>query len=237
MRTSESLSQIAPALVDALGEIEGAEKRGNNTHFKSQYATLEAVIGASREVLTRHNLALMQFPGALEGGTLSLETVIIHASGEWVSGDFQIALGKVDPQGVGSALTYARRYAQKAALNIPDVDDDAEAAVGRGPDAKPPHPKLDVAPLGPDFWNCDGPGMTASAAKKAGMDLIHDGMRTAISEIHSATAMREWIEANLEDIRKMPRSWRAVLREDCELKREEFGPTENDRRAARWPLN
>src|SRR5688572_33215864 len=74
----------------------------------------------------------MQFPGALANGALSLETIIMHESGEWVSADFQIAVGKVDPQGVGSALSYARRYAQKAALNMADMDDDGETAMGRG---------------------------------------------------------------------------------------------------------
>lgn len=136
MRTTDSLVNIAPDLVLALAEIEGVAKDGANPAFRaggkpSQYTTLGAVIGASKEILAKHNLGLMQFPGALVDGTLSLETVIFHKSGEWVSGDFQIALGKVDPQGVGSALTYARRYAQKAALNIPDVDDDAEAATDR----------------------------------------------------------------------------------------------------------
>lgn len=136
MRSTESLINIAPDLVQALAEIEGVAKDGANPAFKaggkpSLYTTLGAVIGASREILAKHNLGLMQFPGALLDGTLTLETVIIHKSGEWVSGDFQIALGKVDPQGVGSALTYARRYAQKSALNIPDADDDAEAATDR----------------------------------------------------------------------------------------------------------
>lgn len=136
MRTTPTIAAIAPALVKALSEIEGASKDAANDAFKknnkgTKYATLDAVISASRETLAKHGLALMQWPGHLEGGTLSLETVILHESGEWVSGDFQIALGKVDPQGVGSALTYARRYAQKAALNIPDLDDDGEAAMDR----------------------------------------------------------------------------------------------------------
>lgn len=131
MKTSESIATIAPALVAALAKIEGAAKSAKNDHFKSRYATLEAVIEASKDVLAEHKLCLLQFPGALTNGALGLETVLMHESGEWVSGDFQIALGKLDPQGVGSALTYARRYAQMAALNIPAVDDDAESAMPR----------------------------------------------------------------------------------------------------------
>jgi hypothetical protein len=132
MRHSESLTKIAPALVKALGKIEGAAKTATNGGFKTKYATLESVIDSSRDILTEHGLTLIQLPGACASGVLNLETILMHESGEWISGEMGIALGKTDPQGVGSALTYARRYAQMAALNMPAVDDDAEAAMGRG---------------------------------------------------------------------------------------------------------
>lgn len=141
MKTSETLTKIAPALVKALSEIEGAAKSASNSHFRSKYATLENVIDASRDVLKKHGLCLMQFPSHSDNGSLGLETVFMHESGEWVSGDvFQIAVGKQDPQGFGSALTYARRYAQVAAMNIPTVDDDGEAAMGRAPSPSPQQP-------------------------------------------------------------------------------------------------
>lgn len=232
MRTSDSLTKIAPALVAALGEIEGAAKTGNNPHFRSRYATLEAVIDASKDTLTRHGLTMIQLPGALVSNVLTLETILLHTSGEYIAGDFGIALGKVDPQGVGSALSYARRYAQMAALNMPAVDDDGESAMVRGSDAKPEHAKLDVAPIGPDFWNCDGPGMTANAAKRAGLDQIHEAMREGIRQQHGRADMREWINNNLENIQKMPKSWRVILRQDCEEQAESFGPADNERRAA-----
>ena len=138
MRSSASIAAIAPDLVAALGEMEGVAREGENPAFKRdskpmKYATLDAVILASREVLTKHNIGLMQWPGAVVDGKLSLETILLHKSGEWVAGDFEIYLGKLEPQGIGSALTYARRYAQKAALNLPDLDDDAEASKGGEP--------------------------------------------------------------------------------------------------------
>jgi len=131
MRHSETLTKIAPAIVKALAEIKGAAKDSKNPHFKNDYASLESVIEASKETLAKHGLALMQFPGALNGNALGLETILLHESGEWLSGEdaFGIALGKMDAQGVGSALTYARRYAQMSALNIPALDDDAEGSV------------------------------------------------------------------------------------------------------------
>jgi len=144
MNHSETLTKIAPALVAALGKIEGAAKKKTNPGFKSKYADLETVIDASRDILTEHGLTVMQFPGACSGGVLNLETVIMHESGEWVSAEMGIALGKTDPQGVGSAVSYARRYALMAALNMPAVDDDGEASMGRA--RQDPTPSaLDVA--------------------------------------------------------------------------------------------
>lgn len=138
MRSSETLTKIAPALVAALAKIEGAAKTKVNPGFKSRYADLETVIDASRDILAAHELTVIQLPGALVGGVLNLETILMHSSGEWISGEMGIALGKTDPQGVGSALTYARRYAQMAALNMPAVDDDGEAAMNRQHQVTPP---------------------------------------------------------------------------------------------------
>ena len=132
MKHSDTLAAIAPALVAALGKIEGAAKTKANPGFKgTKYADLETVINASRDILTEHGLTIIQLPGACAAGILNLETILMHTSGEWISGEMGIALGKTDPQGVGSALTYARRYAQMAALNMPAVDDDGERAMGR----------------------------------------------------------------------------------------------------------
>jgi ERF superfamily len=138
MRQSESIAKLAPALVKALSEIGGAAKGSTNPHFKKKYAALEDVIDASKDTLAKHGLALIQFPGAFSNGTMTLDTIFLHDSGEWISGSepFGVATAKSDPQAVGSALTYARRYAQMAALNMPAVDDDGEAATRQPPQAK-----------------------------------------------------------------------------------------------------
>lgn len=142
MKSSASIATLAPALVAALAEIGGVSKGKTNPHFKSKYATLESVIEASKGILANHGIALMQFPSAFNGGAMSLDTVLLHESGEWLSGEeaFGVATGKQDPQAVGSALTYARRYAQMAVLNMPAVDDDAEAAVRPPGQSKPQEP-------------------------------------------------------------------------------------------------
>lgn len=149
MKHSDTLAAIAPALVKALGKIEGAAKTKANPGFKgTKYADLETVINSSRDTLTEHGLTIIQLPGACAAGVMNLETIIMHESGEWISGEMGIALGKTDPQGVGSALTYARRYAQMAALNMAAVDDDGEAAMGRGGHHPPAETTVDPRTTG-----------------------------------------------------------------------------------------
>lgn len=211
MNRSDTLGAIAPALVAALGKIEGAAKKKTNPGFKSKYADLETVIDASRDILTEHGLTLIQLPSAGGEGTMTLETILLHESGEFIAGTFEMVLGKRDPQGVGSALTYARRYAQMAALNMPAVDDDAEAAHGRSNGHSEPT-RITPASDGPDFWKCDGGGMTAFAAKKAGLDVTHETLRQGFHEMGSIDGWKEYCEANLSDIQKMPKSWRIELR-------------------------
>jgi len=147
MKQSPTLGMIAPALVKALAAIKGATKDRQNPHFKNDYATLESVIEASRDALATNDLCAIQGPGAFVDGKLTLTTRLLHSSGEWIESTFHMPLAKTDPQGTGSALTYARRYALMAALNVSPVDDDAEAASGRpeapqaSPEAKRAEPK------------------------------------------------------------------------------------------------
>jgi DNA recombination protein Rad52 len=75
---------------------------------------------------------------------------------------------------------------------------------------------LSIHPDGKDFWKCDGPGMTAHYAKKEGFGELHEKMREQIRNLHTDTQRREWIEENLPDIQKMPKSWRVILRADLE---------------------
>lgn len=136
MKTSDTLAKIAPAMVAASAEIEGAAKSANNSHFKSKYATLESVIDATRDALAKNELCVIQAPGVMTGNLLTMTTRLMHSSGEWIEAEYQIPLAKADPQASGSAITYARRYALMALLNVPAVDDDAEAAQGRGNQAQ-----------------------------------------------------------------------------------------------------
>ena len=132
MNKSESIKELATALAKAQSEIENATKNAANPHFRSKYADLAEVLNTSRPVLSKHGISIMQFP-AYSDGTASVETVVMHASGEWMSGVASCHVAKDDAQGIGSATTYLRRYSLAAIAGIAQEDDDGESAVGRKP--------------------------------------------------------------------------------------------------------
>lgn len=129
---SSDITKIATALHAAQGSLSVVVKDAKNPAFKSRYATLEAVIDAAKPALQSAGIAFTQAPGALIDGALEVTTMLIHAeSGQWMRSTLHVPLGKRDPQGVGSAITYACRYSLMAALGLPPADDDAEGAMDR----------------------------------------------------------------------------------------------------------
>lgn len=133
MITSSSIGAIAKALAAAQREIGVAVKDATNPHFRSKYADLQAVDEACRPALSKHGIAIAQGTGYADGFVF-VTTRLLHAdTGEWIEATLHIAPGKHDAQGVGSAITYARRFGLSALAAVPaGVDDDGEAAVGRG---------------------------------------------------------------------------------------------------------
>jgi hypothetical protein len=135
MTTSESITAIAPALIKAQGQMVGISKTGNNPAFRSKYITLDAILDAVRPILTANGLVLMQ--GHVDNLShegrivaITIESLIVHSSGEWISTTVTIPVTKQDAHGLGSALTYGRRYSVSALLAISaDEDDDANTAV------------------------------------------------------------------------------------------------------------
>lgn len=150
MGSSQSISLIAAALAKAQGSIGVADKNSINSHFKSDYANLTAVWGACRAPLTSNGICVTQTTDRdLDGWVLI--TTLLHSSGEWISSVYPLNPIKNDPQGLGSAMTYARRYSLAALVGVVQADDDGEAAVGRRPqeqDApqRPAPPKPNATP-------------------------------------------------------------------------------------------
>lgn len=125
---SETIASLAAAFAKAQATIEGAVKGKVNPAFRSKYADLASVWDACREQLSSNGLAVMQFPGEVVDGRMTLTTQMTHESGEWMRSTMSVPLAKADPQGAGSALTYARRYALAAVVGVCPEDDDGNAA-------------------------------------------------------------------------------------------------------------
>jgi len=128
MRTSEQINELAAALATAQGSIEGAKKDSLNPHFKNKYADLAAVWDACREHLSKNGLSVIQPVVTVEGRTLTI-TRLLHKSGQWIEdGGIPLMLPQDNMQGLGSALTYSRRYGLMAMVGIAPEDDDGNAA-------------------------------------------------------------------------------------------------------------
>jgi hypothetical protein len=127
----ELTSGIAEAFVAAQKEFEKTGLDSKNPHFRNDYASLAACIGAVKGALNKHGISLIQKTHACDTG-VKVETIFLHESGaDFSGGVMYLPAEKQTPQGYGSALTYARRYSLLAACGIPpeeSLDDDGEAA-------------------------------------------------------------------------------------------------------------
>ena len=136
MNKSESITELAKALHKAQGKIKHAVKDSANPFFKSKYADLTSVWDAIRDAFQAEGLSVAQIPSMAESGAPCLETLLMHTSGQWLSGVLPLNPIKSDPQGIGSAITYMRRYALQSIAGVCADDDDGEAANGRGGNKK-----------------------------------------------------------------------------------------------------
>lgn len=127
MNKSESIAVLAKALSAAQSEFENPSKNATNPHFHSKYADLAELVNVVRPVLSRHGLSITQWPGFVDG-LCTVETVLMHQSGEWLSGVSSTPVTKQDPQGIGSATTYLRRYSMAAICGLAQEDDDGNTA-------------------------------------------------------------------------------------------------------------
>ncbi len=125
---------LAAALVSAQADMPALQRDKLNPHFKSRYLSLESLLEEVLPVLNSHGLALVQLPSfglGQDGSTYpALQTMIIHGeSGESIETTMLLLAVKSDPQGQGSAITYARRYSLMSMLGLSaDEDDDGNAA-------------------------------------------------------------------------------------------------------------
>lgn len=127
MGMSLQINELAAALSKAQGAMESATKGVDNLFFKSKYADLNEYIQTAKKPLSDNGLAVIQHVGNSETKA-KVTTILTHSSGQWMSSTIELAPTKQDPQGMGSAITYARRYSYGAILGMGAEDDDGNAA-------------------------------------------------------------------------------------------------------------
>lgn len=147
MNKSESIKSLAAALVKAQGEFRGVPMNSTNPFLKNKYADLGAVIESAKPVMAANGLAVSQLVGG-DGATISVTTMLMHTSGEWIESTVSILVGeekgKSTAQVAGSIITYLRRYGLAAILGL-YADEDAD---GNHPAAAKPEVKsVQVPPL------------------------------------------------------------------------------------------
>ena len=147
MNHSENITELAKALHKAQGELEFAKKDAVNPHFNSRYADLWRIWQVAKAPLQNNGLVVTQtfdWPANTErnGETVTIVTTLLHVSGQWIESNLTLKPTKPDPQGIGSAITYGKRYSLSSILGIvADEDDD-------GNQASSPTPKTPAKALG-----------------------------------------------------------------------------------------
>ena len=164
MTRSESINELATALAAAQGAIQHAKKDSENPHFRSKYADLAAVWEACRGALTAQGLSVVQSPRLVSGGEavwlVEVETTLLHASGQFVSDVLAVPVSPASAQAVGSAITYARRYALAALVGVAPAGDDDDG--DRAEPMAPPRPTKAAAKSPLPAKIPDKPGMVTA---------------------------------------------------------------------------
>lgn len=224
MLTSETTGAIALALSKAQGEITNAALDASNPGFKrggkdAKYATLAAVWDACRSALAKNEIAVVQSPANGEGGEVTITTMLVHSSGEWMRGELTLKPSAPTPQGAGSAITYARRYSLAAMVGVaPDDDDDGNAASGASlsqtrtqPKQQAPTPKPSPAVEAPMFtltnWENEIIPFRDDATY---LEAIEDTLRSSKNEAES----RAFAENNFEGFLKHVRNLDSLVKKD-----------------------
>lgn len=137
MKTSDQIELLFKALVAAQAEAQHANFDSLNPHFRSKYASLAEVIDTLRPVMAKHGLAVLQLPGWREDRGHVLCNRVLHESGQWLEEEIVLTPVKTDPQGLGSAITYAKRYSLPGFFMIASEEDDDANAASHGPQVTP----------------------------------------------------------------------------------------------------
>jgi hypothetical protein len=197
---SETIVKIAAALGKMQAVMQPAAKDKTNPHFKAKYADLVSVWEACRKPLTDNGLSVTQLISSESPSVVVVTTMLMHESGEWLRSSLQLSAGGGDPQKIGSAVTYGRRFGLCAMIGVVADDDDDGAAASRPRegygggygDREPPGAEYRQAPqddtqlqaaIG-DWKDAIRDAPDAAALKKVGAQLMRqpDAVKVATRE-------------------------------------------------------
>lgn len=195
---SPELKDLATALSKAQGELIPAPMDSDNPHYRSRFASLASVVSTARPVLSKHGLSVTQMVTHV-GEKPALVTRLMHLSGQWVESTMLLSVTQAGMQPLGSAITYAKRYAFSAMVGIVAEDDDdgnsadgkssptaqmpakapskpAHAALRGDPTTKAPPTPKNVAPASVDHLKDLGKAATARGVLPADMTELIKGL-------------------------------------------------------------
>ena len=193
MKHSESIALLAGALAKAQLQIEPASKNATNPHFRSHYADLASIWDACRGPLNTNGLSIVQFPCDGDVGRTGLCTMLLHSSGEFISEVVTTRSQKDVPQGLGSALTYLRRYALAAVVGVTATEDDDGNAASTPANARvsTPAPRPYIPPP------VSMPAVNApSVAQKPVSQPVSQPVQTATSTTSAVQAIVEFYKVD-----------------------------------------
>ena len=198
MKTSDNVDKIIPAFIAFQAELPAVPKDSENPHFRNKYASLGAITEAMRPHLKNHGLGYMQYMAHRDGFQFMI-TRFAHTSGQWIEDDgYLLNPTKNDPQGMGSAVTYGRRYTISAFAGIiSEDDDDGNRASEPAPAKKlPPVPKAEQLQE-PDWFNDLG---ELNDKGKLAAKSIHEGFawdkieKHYLIDKHTRKLVQDYIE-------------------------------------------
>jgi len=189
IEASDSLGKFADAMAKAQASMGGATKGSRNPHFNSAFADLASVVNAVKGPLSSQGIAFVQLPSS-DGDMVSVTTRLVHSSGEWMQCTLSARPRKNDPQGVGSVVTYLKRYTLQAMCGVPSEDDDGNAgSQAPEPKAHPFDPRPAVNAI-EAAWSEHYKGTATDWAKSVGFDLMQeprDSLKALMADVQAGT--------------------------------------------------
>lgn len=214
--SDENRADLFAAYAKAQADMGPVLKGAVNPAFRSKYADLASVVDAVLPAMNKNGLAVIQSPG-FDGETVTVETLIVHTSGGWIKSALALRPTKADPQGVGSAVTYGRRYALLAFAGVAPEDDDGNAASAPGNGGQR---FAQSSPTTPPLAPGNGvKRLTSARAKEIGKDTE---IRQAIANCETLAELALWDAAFDQNTAELPLSWLDSIRNQVILRGEEL---------------